>query len=172
MQNIEKRVVINMTTEREDYTNTFIAFAETRDASVKLAPEKESFDFRTDGILAWRDGRVVLEYDDSVLFDGEKTGVEISFDEKEPGIVSLIRHGSVSSAMVYEQGKRHISAYNTPYMVFELCVNTIKVSNKLLNENNRTLELDYTIEIRGSKAERTKMKISVKDDRSYLRKLR
>ena len=170
MQNIEKRVVINMTTEREDYSNTIIAFAETKDPGVKLEPQIENFDFRTEGILAWRDGRVVLEYDDSVLFDGEKTGVEISFEEKNPGLVSLIRHGAVSSAMVYEQGKRHISAYNTPYMVFELCINTLKVKNRLLNEDNRTLELDYIIEIHGSKAERTKMKISVKDDRSYLRR--
>ncbi len=170
MQNTEKRVIINMTTEREDYSNTILAFAETKDASVKLDPETEKFDFRTEGILAWRDGRVVLEYDDSVLFDGEKTGAQISFEEKNPGIVSMIRHGAVSSAMVYEQGKRHISAYNTPYMVFELCINTLKVKNRLLDESNRTLELDYIIEIRGSKAERTKMTISVKDDRSYLKK--
>ena len=171
MQNIEKRVIINMTTEREDYSNTIIAFAETKDASVKLEPETEKFDFRTEGVLAFRDGRVVLEYDDSVLFDGEKTGVEISFEEKAPSVVSLVRHGAVSSAMVYEQGKRHISAYNTPYMVFELCINTIKVKNRLLDESNRTLELDYVIEIHGSKAERTKMKISLKDDRSFLKKV-
>ena len=170
MQNIEKRVIINMTTEREDYSNTILAFAETKDASVKLDPETEKFEFRTEGILAFRDGRVVLEYDDSVLFDGEKTGVEISFEEKNPELVSMIRHGAVSSAMVYEQGKRHITAYNTPYMVFELCINTLKVKNKLLNEENRILELDYVIEIHGSKAERTKMKISVKDDRSYCRR--
>ena len=160
-----------MTTEREDYSNTILAFAETKDASVRLEPETERFDFRTEGVLAFRDGRGVLEYDDSVLFDGEKTGVEISFEEKNPGVVSLVRHGAVSSVMVYEQGKRHISAYNTPYMVFELCINTLKVKNRLLDESNRTLELDYVIEIHGSKAERTKMKISVKDDRSYLKKV-
>jgi hypothetical protein len=44
-------------------------------------------------------------------------------------------------------------------MPFEICVKTIKVVNRL--SINGSLELDYIIEIRGAKAERTKFYMQV-----------
>jgi hypothetical protein len=44
-------------------------------------------------------------------------------------------------------------------MPFEICVRTLKVENDILN--NGTLKLDYIIEIRGNKAERTKFEMTL-----------
>ena len=80
-----------------------------------------------------------------------------SADAKE--MVSMIREGVVSTALVFEGGKRHHCVYNTPYMPFEVCVNTLSVENKL--EKDGTLFLDYLVEIRGAKAERTKFEMKI-----------
>ena len=70
----------------------------------------------------------------------------------------MIRSGSVSTSLVFEQGKRHRCVYKTPYMPFEVCVHTLKVDNKLAAE--KSLYIDYIIEIRGAKAERTKLQMT------------
>jgi len=61
--------------------------------------------------------------------------------------------------LVFESGKRHICVYTTPFMTFEVCIHTAQVKNKLLTDG--TLELDYSIEVHGVSAERTRMKLSV-----------
>ena len=71
----------------------------------------------------------------------------------------MIREGAVSTALVFEAGKRHHSVYNTPFMPFTVCVHTLTVSNRL--EDDGVIELDYIVEIRGAQAERTKFKLEL-----------
>ena len=77
----------------------------------------------------------------------------------QAGIVSMIREGAVSTVLVFEEGKRHHCIYNTPIMPFEVCVHTMKVENKLVDEG--WLDLDYIVEIRGAQAERTKFRMEI-----------
>ena len=80
-------------------------------------------------------------------------------DKDNAGLVSMLRDGTVSTALTFERGKRHHCIYNTPIMPFEICVRTLKVENNILD--NGKLALDYIIEIRGAKAERTKFELEV-----------
>ena len=125
----------------------------------KIEPGEEAIELSTEGFMRIEDGRVLLGYDETELTGMEGSSTSIFFDEKEQGLVSMHRDGAVSTALVFERGKRHHCVYNTPIMPFEICVKTIKVENKILTEG--TLVLDYIIEIRGAKAERTKFEISV-----------
>ena len=84
----------------------------------------------------------------------------IGFEPAHPELVSMVRTGPVRTAMTFEEGKRHICLYNTPFSEFEVCVRTIKVNNRLLEENK--LELDYLIEIHGAQAEHCKMTVTVR----------
>lgn len=104
--------------------------------------------------------RVELVYAESELTGMEGSLTAIGFDRANPGLVSMIRTGPVRTAMTFEQGKRHICLYNTPFSEFEVCVRTLKVKNRLLEEN--ILELDYLIEIHGAQAEHCKMWISIR----------
>lgn len=104
--------------------------------------------------------RVELVYAESELTGMEGSLTAIGFDRANPGLVSMIRTGPVRTAMTFEQGKRHICLYNTPFSEFEVCVRTLKVKNRLLEEN--LLELDYLIEIHGAQAEHCKMWISIR----------
>ena len=162
MANYEKTVRVRIVSDK--YDNTDILAAQVAniptDASEQPKAHEDHFEFVTaDGKLISLDGTITLLYNDNEVFDGENTKTSISFSEKEPSVLTLIRDGNVSTAMVFEEGKRHISVYNTPYMPFELCISTLKVRNRLLSYGY--IELDYIIEIHGVQTERTIMKISV-----------
>ena len=104
--------------------------------------------------------RVELVYAESELTGMQGSMTAIGFDRANPDLVSMIRTGPVRTAMTFEEGKRHICLYNTPFSEFEVCVRTIKVKNRLLEENK--LELDYLVEIHGAQAEHCKMTINVR----------
>ena len=122
------------------------------------AAEGEALEVNTNGMLSIEDGRIEFSYDESEItgMDGSKTA--ISYAEENPELITMIRSGSVSTSLVFEQGKRHHCVYKTPYMPFEVCVHTLKVDNRLASD--RSLYIDYIIEIRGAKAERTKLQMT------------
>lgn len=162
MNNYEKKVRIKICSDKFDNSDMFFSdSSKLEDESVSDKTRCEHFEFVTEGTLSSLDGRISLNYNDSELFEGESTGVALTFDEAAPGLVTMLRSGSVSTAMVFEAGQRHISVYKTPYMPFELCIRTRKVVNQLLSQG--TLEIDYFIEVHGVRTERTKMKISVSE---------
>lgn len=159
MESKERSVKVRISSDKYDNSDAIaspVRFDE--DAPPKI--HEDHFDFVTsEAKLIFADGTVTLLYDDNELFEGESTKTSISFSEAEPGVLTLIRDGDISSAMVFEKGKRHISVYNTPFMPFELCIHTLKVKNNLLRTG--VIELDYIIEIHGVQTERTIMNISV-----------
>ena len=102
---------------------------------------------------------VTFSYDESEENGMQGSVTAVTYMQENPDVVSMIREGAVSATLVFEEGKRHHCIYNTPIMPFEICVKTIKVVNRL--SINGSLELDYIIEIRGAKAERTKFYMQV-----------
>lgn len=111
-------------------------------------------------LITGRD-RVELVWDEGELSGMEGSTAVVGFDRATPGLVSMMRSGTVSTAMIFESGKRHMSVYDTPFSSFELCVHTLTVENALLTEGY--LVLEYLIEIHGAEAERCRMMITVKD---------
>jgi uncharacterized beta-barrel protein YwiB (DUF1934 family) len=103
---------------------------------------------------------VELIYAESELTGMKGSMTAIGFDRANPGLVSMMRTGPVRTAMTFEEGRRHICLYNTPYSEFEVCVRTVKVNNRLLQENK--LDLDYLIEIHGAQAEHCKMTVTLR----------
>lgn len=106
-------------------------------------------------------GRVELKYTETELSGMEGSTAAITFSLEEPSLITLMRSGMVNTALVFEEGKRNICAYNTPFMPFEVCVHAFKIKNKLLTDG--TLYIDYAVEIRGADAERCKLTVSIKE---------
>ena len=125
------------------------------------AGEPEVLEINTDGFISHEDGRVEFSYDETELTGMEGAKTAISFSEDEPALVTMVRTGSVSTALVFESGKRHHCVYKTPYMPFEVCVHTVKVENDI--KEKHSLFIDYIIEIRGAKAERTRLELTYFD---------
>lgn len=121
--------------------------------------ESDVLEINTLGTLTVDNGRVTFSYDETDSSGMEGSVTAITYLDSCPEIVSMIREGTVSATLVFEEGNRHHCLYNTPIMPFEICVRTKKVVNRL--SINGTLELDYIIEIRGAKAERTRFYMQV-----------
>ena len=122
------------------------------------AAEPEVLEINTDGYVSRENGRVEFTYDETELTGMEGAKTSISYSEDDPALVTMVRTGSVSTALVFENGKRHHCVYKTPYMPFEVCVHTVKVTNEI--DTKHSLFIDYIIEIRGAKAERTKLELT------------
>ncbi len=120
----------------------------------------------SEGELYITEDRVIIAYDESELTGMEGSHTQVRFERTEPGLVTMMRHGTVNTILVFEKGKRHICTYQTEYMPFEICVNTKEVRNTLLFDGK--IELDYIVEIRGAQAERTQFTIEVFEDNSII----
>ncbi len=147
--------------------------SECRDSSEAIAasvPGKEldlsdvstdRIEFTTEAYLTASDGRITVDYEDREIFEGvDEASSALVFDESNRGLVTLIRKGTVSSALVFEQGKRHLCIYRTPYAPFEFCIRTETVKNRL-SEEGGTLFVDYYTEVHGVVAEHTKLHFTV-----------
>ncbi len=98
--------------------------------------------------------RITLSYEETEENGMGGSVTSITYLKKSPQIVTMTRDGAVSATLVFEEGNRNHCIYKTPFMPFEVCVYTKKVQNFILSTG--LLELDYFVEIRGAKAERTK----------------
>lgn len=123
--------------------------------------EPQDMEMYSDARLRLTDDMFSLSYEETALTGMEGTSSQLSFIRSQPHLLTMIRSGSVSTALVFEPGKRHFCTYKTPYMPFEICVHTIKVDNRLLDAEG-TLDLDYVVEIRGAQAERCRLHLELK----------
>ena len=136
--------------------------AVNEDGSVDEPQQMEIF---CDGRLRLTPGEFSLTYEETELTGMEGTESQLSFRLAERGLLTMMRTGSVTTALVFEKGKRHICIYQTPYMPFEVCVHTLDIRNTLALDGQAggVLELDYVIEIRGARAERCRMRLEVRE---------
>ena len=118
----------------------------------------ESAEMMMEGRLVVTTKRAELVYHESELTGMEGSVTKIGFDPAMPELVTMLRGGSVSTALVFEPHYRHICVYNTPFSSFEVCVHTLEVKNELLERGR--LYLDYLIEIHGARTERCQMTLT------------
>lgn len=64
--------------------------------------------------------------------------------------------------MVFQEGRRHLSMYNTPYGAMAIGVNTRRLLAEL-NDQGGDIEIDYAIEIDHAIAGRNMFQIKVKE---------
>ena len=151
-----KKVKIKIITDREEaavglFENIVVPLAE------KGAPEHS--EMTVEGAYHDDGTRVAISYDESAATGMEGSRATISFQKSEPGLISMLRTGSVKTALLFERGRRHICVYQTPLAPFEVCVQTSTVKNAV--EAMGTLDLDYMVELKGAQAEHTRMKIII-----------
>ena len=163
---IKKSIRIKLTSLREASNDHFFDSLLEDDIDMfeeqELSIEEEAegpIEMFSEGELYITDERVIIAYDESELTGMEGSHTQVRFERAQAGLVTMMRSGSVNTILVFEEGKRHICAYQTPYMPFEICVFTKSVKNTLLDDGK--IELDYIVEIRGAQAERTQFKIEI-----------
>ena len=122
----------------------------------------------TAGRLA-RDGTgYTLSYQESELTGLEGTLTTIQVDGEQ---VTLMRVGEFNSQLVFQEGRRHLSVYNTPYGAMSVGVNTRHLLAEL-SDRGGDIEVDYFIEIDHALAGRNVFRISVKEAEKGLESLK
>ena len=104
----------------------------------------EEMELVTSGTLK-RDGAggYTVSYQETELTGLEGTVTRLHIRD---GQVTLLREGSINSQMVFEEGRRHLSMYETPYGALSIGVSTRRMRSTL-GEAGGDLEIDYAIEI-------------------------
>ena len=100
-----------------------------------------------------------LSYQESELTGLEGTLTTIQVEGEQ---ATLMRAGEVNSQMVFQEGRRHLSMYNTPYGAMAIGVNTRHLLADL-NDQGGDIEIDYAIEIDHAIAGRNVFQIQVKE---------
>ena len=122
--------------------------------------DPDTMDLVTEGKLAVQDGALCLSYEESELTGMEGTTTVF---QVEPEKVTLLRLGSVQSEMVFEEGRRHMSLYSTPYGNMEIGVRARRLNSTLELTGGR-LEIDYDIEINHMLAGQSLFRIDVREN--------
>ena len=122
----------------------------------------------TQGRLAREGERYTLSYQESELTGLSGTLTTIRVDGPE---VTLMRVGEFNSQMVFQEGRRHLSMYNTPYGAMSVGVHTRHLLAEL-NDQGGDIEVDYTIEVDHAMAGRNVFRINVKEAEGGLESLK
>ena len=119
----------------------------------------EEIELVTAGTLKMDDaGGCTISYQESELTGLEGTTTRLHIDGSR---VTLLREGSTNSQMVFEEGRRHLSMYETPYGALSIGVNT-KRMRSTVGEAGGDLEIDYAIEIDNLLAGQNLFRMNVK----------
>ena len=117
----------------------------------------------TAGVLRQEgEGRYTISYQETELTGLEGTTTVVQVDG---GRVTLLREGSINSQMVFEEGQRHLSMYETPYGSLSVGIHTHRMRSTL-GESGGDLEIDYAIEIDHLVAGQSLFRMNVKKDPS------
>jgi len=109
------------------------------------------------GTLRREAGAWLLSYREEGA-DGAQTEMRI-----EPGKIVLSRQGAFRSRMVFREGRRYLSDYDTPYgrMPMEVCAARAQAR---MEEDGGEIELDYTVALAGQSAGSHVLRIEVRRD--------
>ena len=113
----------------------------------------------TEGRLAREGDSYTLSYQESELTGLEGTLTTIQVDGEQ---VTLMRVGEFNSQLVFQEGRRHLSVYNTPYGAMSVGVHTRHLLAEL-NDQGGDIEVDYEIEVDHAMAGRNIFRINVKE---------
>ena len=137
------------------------AYEGNEEDAVELVTEGRLLDCGEDGLT--------LTYQESELTGME--GTLPSFHLEKNGRVTLLRMGEVNSQMVFEEGRRHLSLYQTPYGELSVGVLANRVKNTV-DMSGGELELDYAIELDHALAGQNLFRIQVREDKRFLKDIK
>ncbi len=123
--------------------------------------DKDSVELITSGRFYRKGDSYYLTYKESEMtgLEGVTTTIKV---EPSGGKVTLRRHGQVRSQMIFEEGQRHLSHYETPHGPFLICVSASSVKSGL-SDAGGDLAVSYTVEINSALMSRNTFEIDVKE---------
>lgn len=121
--------------------------------------DEETVELLTDGMMSGSDGNYRITY-----LESEMTGLEgttTTFEVCKNSVI-LIREGALSSQMVFEEGKKHLSVYDMGFGAMMIGISARHVHTDM-NENGGLIEIDYAIEIDNAAAGENSFRVCVRE---------
>lgn len=106
--------------------------------------DTNNIELTTEGELVVNTDSYTLKYEESELTGMEGTTTEITVEDS--GIVNLVRSGTVNSNLVFEEGKRHLSYYDTSDGAFSIGVFASYVDT-VLERNYGEISITYAMDV-------------------------
>ena len=105
--------------------------------------EEDVMELVTQGLLGGEEDELILSYRESELtgLEGTTTTFRIARDK-----ITLTREGTLNSEMVFQEGKDHVSLYQTPYGGLTLGVKTWKARSDL-SPTGGEFEIHYALDV-------------------------
>ena len=119
----------------------------------------DTIELVTEGKLTHSGGIYIISYQETELtgLDGALTTIQVEGDQ-----VTMMRMGEFNAQMVFQEGRRHLSMYNTPYGAMTVGVNTYHLMVEL-DDKGGNIEIDYAIEVDNAMAGRNLFQININD---------
>lgn len=125
------------------------------------SPQQDNMELLTEGVMDLRPDGLTLTYEESALTGME--GTTTVFEMYGPRVV-LRRTGTVSSQMVFEEGRQHTSLYETPMGELSIDVQTGYLRNSV-TERGGLLEIRYSVSVEHSSAGKNRFRMKVRRKR-------
>ena len=137
----EDKYIINISGYQQSFINT----------------DQDNVELTTIGNYEYDDGLYYIDYEESEAtgMEGTHTNIEIGAD-----YVSLQRTGTTTSDMLFMQGRKTYSMYNTPFGNILVGIYTTKLEIEAY-DNLCTIEIEYEIEINDKANGKNMIKIYV-----------
>ncbi len=118
----------------------------------------EAVEVITNGTYFKKNNKHYVMYDE--LIDGMNiiTKNTLKFNDTE---FNLIRNGAVNTNMLFEENKRNITSYNTPFGSLSIGIDASKIEVKEADEEIN-VDIDYAIDINCEHLADSKISLSVK----------
>lgn len=141
----------------EDMKDVVISIVGTQ--TLEESDKPDVVELVTDGKYSHSPEQTIFSYQESELtgLEGTRTWFTIS-----PRDVTMSREGRMSTRMVFEEGKKHMFLYETPFGAATMGVNTHKVTHQM-GEHGGEMEIDYVVDFDHTVVGRNNFKISVKE---------
>lgn len=100
----------------------------------------------TEGEYTFRNGKYLLRYREHLADVGGECTTVIKIDTDS---VVMSRNGNINTQMIFEEGKRHMSHYETPLGSFTIGVSTDLLKSKVGLDGGE-VEIKYILDINNS----------------------
>lgn len=120
--------------------------------------DPDSLELVTDGSYVTSGNAATFRYEESELtgLEGTTTTFEVAPDK-----VVMTRQGTVNAQMVFQEGKKHYFAYETPFGAMMMGVDTHSVRSRL-SDAGGDLEIRYAIDMNNNLVSRNTFHINIR----------
>lgn len=122
------------------------------------SPVPDQTELMTEGVMELCPGGMALTYQESALTG--MAGTTTTFEVKGPRVI-LRRTGSVTSQMVFEEGRQHTSLYETPFGELSIDIQTSYLRHTL-TEAGGGMEIRYSISVEHVSTGKNRFRVQVK----------